>query len=333
MRISVELVPHTAGEDQERFVRCQLLLDVPQSYPQRPVRPALGTSRGLTESRSRDFISKLSAEAVLLLGQPALYALLQARGWFVPVVADYGSLGRGPIDSMTIQAAQDMLTVLNSPSGDCAICLLELDADDAEADPVVRTPCYHAFHRGCLASYWWTEWDKQLRPLSLRSQYNCHVSTAQVSCPECRTRLPWPELGALHSFLEGRDAERKEALALVHQEREQEKQEEPEQLEVLLPREAEMPRLQVPTAEKSEALLFEVVHPKGTCFRSRPRWSAKVANGQVARGVHGVVAELVEGDTTYLRPEGSKHFLPVKGLSANVKLIHLEPQSKARVIS
>ena len=151
MRISVELVPHTAGEDQERFVRCQLLLDVPQSYPQRPVRPALGTSRGrmswlretgrlpetsslqgLTESRSRDFISKLSAEAVLLLGQPALYALLQARGWFVPVVADYGSLGRGPIDSMTIQAAQDMLTVLNSPSGDCAICLLELDADDAE---------------------------------------------------------------------------------------------------------------------------------------------------------------------------------------------------------
>merc|ERR1740121_439447 len=49
----------------------------------------------------------------------------------------------------------------------------------------------------------------------------------------------------------------------------------------------------------------------------------------VRRGLTGVVAETVEGDTTYIRPEGSKYLLPVKGLSASVKLLHLEKRGDA----
>ncbi|CAE7601144.1 RNF25 [Symbiodinium natans] len=301
-RISVQLVPHTAGEEQGRFVRCQLLLDVPRGYPQKPLRLELGASRGLSDSTSEGFLSRLAAVSDGLCGQPAVYALLQA--------------------------AQDMLTELNVPCGDCAICLLDLDVEDDQADPVVRTPCYHAFHHGCLASYWWTEWEKQLQPLSLRVQSTSRVSAAEVCCPECRLPLPWTALSALHLSLEARDADRRGAVKIEEPPRDPEKEgatEPLEEVEVLHPQEPSLPML-APSPE--EVLLFEVVHPKGTCFRSRPRWSAKVANGQVSRGVQGVVAELVEGDTTYLRPEGSKHFLPVKGLSANIKLVHLEQQRK-----
>lgn len=294
-RVSVHLVPHTAGEDHARFVRVQLVLDVPRGYPHKPVQLALGSSRGLPDSRSEGLVSQLRAASDELCGQPSLYALLQA--------------------------AQDILTDLNVPSGDCAICLVDFNMD--EADPALRTPCYHAFHRSCLSSYWWTEWEKQLEPLSLRARATSCVSKAEVFCPECRSPLHWPELNVLHSSLLCRDTER--LRAVVAAEKPEEKIED-EELEVLLPKEEAQPMMQLPSSE--EVLLFEVVHPKGTCFRSRPRWSAKVANGQVSRGVHGVVAELVEGDTTYLRPEGSKHFLPVKGLSANIKLVHLEPQRK-----
>eukprot|EP00439_Symbiodinium_sp_Y106_P051917 s1818_g6.t3 len=313
-RVSVHLVPHTAGEDHARFVRVQLVLDVPHGYPHKPVQLALGASRGLADSKSEGLVSQLRAVSDELRGQPALYALLQA--------------------------AQDILTELNVPSGDCAICLVDFNMD--EDDPAQRTPCYHAFHRSCLSSYWWTEWEKQLEPLSLRARATSCVSKAEVFCPECRSPLPWPELSALHSSLLCRDAKRLRTAAAAAAEKPEEKTED-EQLEVLLPKEEDQPMMQLPSSE--QVLLFEVVHPKGTCFRSRPRWSAKVANGQVSRGVHGVVAELVEGgsrsksllsslppqlpgDTTYLRPEGSKHFLPVKGLSANIKLVHLEPQRK-----
>eukprot|EP00439_Symbiodinium_sp_Y106_P052098 s1818_g6.t5 len=283
--------------DHARFVRVQLVLDVPHGYPHKPVQLALGASRGLADSKSEGLVSQLRAVSDELRGQPALYALLQA--------------------------AQDILTELNVPSGDCAICLVDFNMD--EDDPAQRTPCYHAFHRSCLSSYWWTEWEKQLEPLSLRARATSCVSKAEVFCPECRSPLPWPELSALHSSLLCRDAKRLRTAAAAAAEKPEEKTED-EQLEVLLPKEEDQPMMQLPSSE--QVLLFEVVHPKGTCFRSRPRWSAKVANGQVSRGVHGVVAELVEGDTTYLRPEGSKHFLPVKGLSANIKLVHLEPQRK-----
>ncbi|CAE7806394.1 Rnf25 [Symbiodinium sp. CCMP2592] len=296
-RISVHLVPHTAGEDHARFVRVQLVLDVPHGYPHKPVQLALGASRGLPDSRSEGLVSQLRAASDELRGQPALYALLQA--------------------------AQDILTELNVPSGDCAICLVDFNMD--EDDPAQRTPCSHLLP-SCLSSYWWTEWEKQLEPLSLRARATSCVSKAEVFCPECRSPLHWPELSALHSSLLCRDAERLRTAAAAAAAEKPEEKTEDEELEVLLPQEEAQPMMQLPSSE--QVLLFEVVHPKGTCFRSRPRWSAKVANGQVSRGVHGVVAELVEGDTTYLRPEGSKHLLPVKGLSANIKLVHLEPRRK-----
>merc|ERR1712186_239919 len=76
--------------------------------------------------------------------------------------------------------------------------------------------------------------------------------------------------------------------------------------------------------EAEEELLWEVVHHKGTCYRSTTRWNATVPKGFVPRGAVGVVAETSQGDTTYIRPEGTRYWLPVKGLSASVKILHLE---------
>ena len=50
--------------------------------------------------------------------------------------------------------AQDILTELNSPEGDCPICLLPLAGAASGAEPVsaavdqpVKLPCYHCLHR------------------------------------------------------------------------------------------------------------------------------------------------------------------------------------------
>ena len=50
--------------------------------------------------------------------------------------------------------AQDILTELNSPDGDCPICLLPLAGEEDVAESVsaaderpVKLPCYHCLHR------------------------------------------------------------------------------------------------------------------------------------------------------------------------------------------
>lgn len=47
------------------------------------------------------------------------------------------------------EAAKALLTDLNHPEGDCAICLEPLrDADGNETvQPVQKLPCYHCLHR------------------------------------------------------------------------------------------------------------------------------------------------------------------------------------------
>lgn len=309
-RLVFQLYPLTAGEDLQRFVRCELVMEVPLRYPSAPVRVSVGSSRGLSEEQSTVLLQALAAKAESLVGEVALYALAEA--------------------------AQEALTALNAPVGECAICLRDLEEADAEPLAVARTPCFHAFHASCLANYWWAEWQRQAPARSNAS----HVSSASVLCPECRSVLRWAEMPQLHGLLEARMAE----LPMPEEEHVAEEEDIDAAAEGAEPQSVELspgPQAQVSSpvgnAKKSknaepevkEVIEFEVVHHCGTCYRTAPRWNSKLDKGMVRKGLTGVVAETIESDTTYIRPEGSRYWLPVKGLSAGVKIIHLEKTREA----
>jgi hypothetical protein len=76
----------------------------------------------------------------------------------------------------------------------------------------------------------------------------------------------------------------------------------------------------------AERMVFEVVHHKGTCFRQTPKnFNKRVPNGYVPRGTTGYVAE-ISGE--YIRPLGSKLWLPICGRSSKVKLLHVATESE-----
>jgi len=318
-RLVVQLAPRTAGDHHEQFVRCELVLEVPLSYPAAQVQVVLGSCRGLAEEQVAALLQTLTVKAESLLGEETLF--------------------------MLVEAAQEALTALNIPVGDCAICLRELgemagapgpDMLGASSDSALaRTPCFHTFHSSCLANFWWAEWERQAAARS-EPQYSIgfgRVSDASVLCPECRGTLPWAEMPQLHGLLErraakvpsvpevnaapqGTDSECDVPLTPV------------ESADGAAPAVADAARdVTSPAGDTPgvrEVTLFEVVHHCGTCYRTAPRWNSKLDKGQVRKGFTGVVAETVEGDTAYIRPEGSKYWLPVKGLSASVKILHLE---------
>jgi hypothetical protein len=78
----------------------------------------------------------------------------------------------------------------------------------------------------------------------------------------------------------------------------------------------------------TRSLMFEVVHYKGTQYRSSRRWAAKVPKGYVPKGACGMVFELrdnfikpsLESDWT----QPSPYWLPVGGKSSGVKILHLQ---------
>lgn len=70
---------------------------------------------------------------------------------------------------------------------------------------------------------------------------------------------------------------------------------------------------------------MQVVHYKGNHYRRKPAWDTKVKNGFIPKGASGVVAEYDGGE--YIKPEGSKYWLPICGRSSGVgqwKILHFE---------
>lgn len=308
-----QLTPLTAGEKQGQFVQCELLIEILQGYPSVPLRVSLKSSRGLSDACCSALLTTLRAKADELSGDPALYGFLEA--------------------------AHEVVTSLNTPQGECAICLLDL-VQDGGADVsescslIVRTPCFHTFHTKCLATYWHSVWLSQL------GAGKRDVSLTKVSCPECCRELLWSELVQIHSdvnkLVTDTWSDVKSSLDASHG-----VCNDAEKSSLASCEDAECPLAETKNmcnftddgnsgsgsksaGEKQEVTLFEVVHHCGTCFRTSPKWNSRVDNGHVNKGATGVVAEMVESDTTYIRPEGSKFWLPIKGRTASQKIIHLE---------
>merc|ERR1712008_46975 len=149
---------------------------------------ALGSSRGLSDVSRASLLTQLGQHAEELLGEPALFALLEA--------------GRAA------------LTALNSPQGECAICLGSLS--DAGSEHVLRTPCYHVFHRQCVIEYFQSEISRN-RFATARPD----AASRSLLCPECRTDIPWtdyPELQKLRLQIvaEGPESSPKDELPNNH---------------------------------------------------------------------------------------------------------------------
>jgi len=166
-RITVGLAPMTAGDEEQQFLWCELQLRVGPSYPSEPPELALGSSRGLSDAGRASLLAELSRQREELLGEPALFALLEA--------------------------GRTALTNLNIAGGECPICLGDLS--DVDTQQVLRMPCYHIFHRQCLIEYCQCEISAQ----SART-VRAEVTDLNILCPECRADVPWkryPELQAI----------------------------------------------------------------------------------------------------------------------------------------
>ena len=139
-RISVVLAPHTAGEEHCCFVRCQLLLDVPRGYPHRPVRVALGTSRGGGTARasiitnimvphSQDSCSIVylkhhrSSEIGICFGLHTTSTPIVSRGTLMDVSWQPLSL-QGLGDSKSASFISQLAAVAGSLLGQPALCAL-----------------------------------------------------------------------------------------------------------------------------------------------------------------------------------------------------------------
>jgi len=173
-RITVGLAPMTAGDEEKQLLWCELQLLAGPSYPSEPPELALGSSRGLSDAGRAGLLAELRRQREELLGEPALFALLEA--------------GRA------------VLTSLNTAGGECPICLGDLADDDAQQ--VLRMPCYHLFHRQCVIEYCRSE---------ISAERGRAIGTGadglEILCPECRADVPWkcyPELQALVTEIEAR---------------------------------------------------------------------------------------------------------------------------------
>eukprot|EP00929_Paragymnodinium_shiwhaense_P074912 TRINITY_DN38314_c0_g1_i3.p1 TRINITY_DN38314_c0_g1~~TRINITY_DN38314_c0_g1_i3.p1 ORF type:complete len:497 (-),score=67.25 TRINITY_DN38314_c0_g1_i3:774-2264(-) len=300
-KVTVQLSPLTAGENQMCFVCAELVLEVLPGYPQRPTRPVLGRTKGMSDEQLNKLTEHLREHAKALAGECALYAL--------------------------VEAAQEALTEANVPTGDCMICLKALVSTTTGQHDLIRAPCFHCFHSGCLGNYWWSEWTCQHLP---HESGMASVARTVVKCPMCREVLHWADVPQLASVLQPFLDDVQQSAAPMSPKMEKNVSEHDELVQeaatAAAPEEVVCGDTQV---DEESVTVFEVVHHCGTCFRSKPRWNAKVGDGRVGKGYSGIVAEFKEGDTTYIRPEGSKYYLPVKGLSASVKLIHMETVKKS----
>lgn len=175
-KLAVKLAPMTAGEEERQFLWCELQLHVQGGYPSEPPSIALGSSRGLSDASRAGLFAELGLRAEELRGEAALFALLEC--------------GRAA------------LTALNSPQGECAICLGGLS--DA-APEVLRLPCYHVFHRQCMVEYCQSEVS---RGHCGRAQTD--IGSRSLACPECRADIlltKHPELQILLAQIAAMDSE------------------------------------------------------------------------------------------------------------------------------
>ena len=108
-----------------------------------------------------------------------------------------GEVGRETLLICMITAFQDALDDFNTQIGDCSVCLDELCVANAD---VVRTPCFHRLHTGCLGAHWLHSLVAQIEldaSLGHKARSGPDWCAATIVCPVCRSTLAAADLAVL----------------------------------------------------------------------------------------------------------------------------------------
>ncbi|GLC35513.1 hypothetical protein PLESTB_000199400 [Pleodorina starrii] len=202
--IMFRLAPRDA-DSHDAFVAATLRLHLPSSYPEASPHIELLDTKGIGDQRLEMLHQRLCEEASTLAGEMALGALCEH--------------------------ALDWITEQNRPEGLCAFCLCAMrpgpDPDAAaltqaqaltgaqtqaaQAQPLVRLPCFHAFHRDCYTGWWsWLQLSLEARERELVKHTGASAASVlreqdlpardphgvyETSCPVCRAPAPLDCLG------------------------------------------------------------------------------------------------------------------------------------------
>ncbi|GIL64520.1 hypothetical protein Vafri_18417 [Volvox africanus] len=150
--ISLHLAPR--GVDMhDAYVTGVLRLQVPLGYPDVSPNVELLDTKGISDERLALLRKQLCGAASMLAGEMALGAICEhALDWMTEHNRPEGTRTTAPI-----------LT-----PGLCAFCLNAMEPlgpklslvpnpdgyQDITEQPLVRLPCYHAFHRSCYTTWW-----------------------------------------------------------------------------------------------------------------------------------------------------------------------------------
>lgn len=119
------------------------------------------------------------------LGDDRQHALLQT------LHAETHGMAGHPVLGLLAETARAFLTDNNHPEGDCAFCLLPMEAAAAAQgavaasshdDAPVCMPCFHAFHVGCYLQWWaWRQRDLAAEEAQLRAHTGAAATAAIAS--------------------------------------------------------------------------------------------------------------------------------------------------------
>ncbi|XP_013780052.1 uncharacterized protein LOC106464452 [Limulus polyphemus] len=160
--VAVHLHPATGENIEKQFVRLTLVLKLSSRYPEEIPAINIRNPRGLSDDKLELLFQNLTLKAEESKGHQSLYEL--------------------------IEVAKEHLTVQNTPSCPCAICLYHF----TEEDVFTKTECYHYFHCYCLSRYihHCLAEKKEEEEASTR-RAGVENKKIEIVCPVCRTVIDY----------------------------------------------------------------------------------------------------------------------------------------------
>ncbi|XP_039291950.1 E3 ubiquitin-protein ligase RNF25 [Nilaparvata lugens] len=158
--LETDVLPYTALDVDQQFVRITLDIILPTGYPDRSPAVSLRNPRGLDDSTLDALKQQITDKCNEYLGQPVIFEI--------------------------IEVAKENLTASNVPCCECCICLYGF----RDGDQFTKTQCYHYLHTYCLHKHLDASLaafhDQQASlPLWQRTQ------RFQAVCPVCRAPITY----------------------------------------------------------------------------------------------------------------------------------------------
>eukprot|EP00232_Nephroselmis_pyriformis_P001630 CAMPEP_0182905342 /NCGR_PEP_ID=MMETSP0034_2-20130328/32876_1 /TAXON_ID=156128 /ORGANISM="Nephroselmis pyriformis, Strain CCMP717" /LENGTH=263 /DNA_ID=CAMNT_0025040745 /DNA_START=138 /DNA_END=926 /DNA_ORIENTATION=+ len=188
--VSIALAP-SAEEIANQFVQMTLHLRGGEQYPNECPAIEIRQPKGLGDARHAALLGQLRAHAEECRGMPMMASITQV--------------------------AQDLLTDINSPEGDCPFCIMPIvDAGGGSSRGHMKLlECFHCAHSDCFAEWW--HWEQSRlgreheeavaqRPSAPEGQtdaayYGDPSGPFPVRCPVCRGEVSAEDLSHIAGLL------------------------------------------------------------------------------------------------------------------------------------